>query len=306
MDENGFRNITFQQLEALIGLVEAGSFTRAAERMGLAQPTLTKQIHALEEAAGARVVFRRHAGIALTPEGRILHDVARRIARLREEAREKITHARSDESGDIVLCASTIPATYILPRLLSRLKKSDPQIRVHILTGDSEEAVQTILAGQAEIGIIGKPPPDRKLVVEPLWPDRLVLAVPAGHPWAKRPSIAPGQLTEQPFILRERGSGTRAALEAWLGERSICAWGAFEIVCEMGSSEAVKEAVMIGLGVSVLSIHAIQREVDHGLLAALPLEGCPIDRRFHLIHKKQFQPTRHHRRFINAVKQFQL
>lgn len=306
MDESGFRNITLQQLEALIDLAETGSFTRAAERLGVAQPTLTKQIHALEEAAAARVVIRRHAGITLTPEGRILHDYARRMARLREEARDKIAHLKSDESADLFLCASTIPATYVLPRLLSALKRSDPQMRVHVLAGDSEAATQMILANQAEIGIIGRALPDRKLVVEPLWPDRLVLAVPAGHPWAKLPSIAPARLVEEPLILRERGSGTRNALESCLTALAIRPWGAFQIVCEMGSSEAVKEAVLAGLGLSVLSIHAIKREVDQGLLAAVPLEGCPVDRWFHLIHRKQFQPTRHHKRLINAIKQFQI
>ena len=219
MRQNGFRNITLHQMEALIRLVETGSFTRAAERMALSQPTLTKHIRNLEDAVGARVVDRKSSGVSLTPEGRILYDYARRIARLREDARERIENLKAYESGHIFLSASTIPATYIIPRFLGLLKKSDPEIRVHIRMGDSEETIQTILGDQAEMGIVGKRSPDRRLKVEPLWQDRLVLAVPAGHPWAKRASVSSAEIAAAPFVLRERGSGTRNALEECLAKQ---------------------------------------------------------------------------------------
>lgn len=306
MEEDRFKNITLQQMEALIHLIEEGSFTRAAARMGLTQPTLTKHIRNLEEFVGAPVAERKNTGVSLTPEGRILYDYARRITRLREDAREKIANLKADDTGHVFLCASTIPATYILPRVLSLLRKSDPAIRVHIQTGDSEEAIQAILGNQAEMGIIGKVSPDRKLAVEPLWEDHMVLAMPTGHPWAKRATISLDRIAEAPFILREKGSGTRDAFERCLLQQTGRTLSSFNIACEMGSSEAVKEAVLAGLGVSVLSLHAIQREVGQGLLRAVPIEGCAIDRRFHLIYKKQFHLADHHRRFLNTVKQFQI
>ena len=306
MEEDSFKNITLQQLTALIRLVEEGSFTRAAARMGLTQPTLTKHISNLEEAVGVPVADRKSKGVSLTPEGRILYDYARRITRLRDDAQEKIANLKADDSGHIFLCASTIPATYILPRVLSLLRKSDPAIRVHIQTGDSEEAIQTILDNQAELGIIGKASSDRRLTVEPLWEDRLVLTMPADHPWAKDASIPLEKMAEAPFILREKGSGTREALETCLVRRTGCSLASFNIACEMGSSEAVKEAILAGLGVSVLSFHAIKREVAQGLLKAIPIEGCEIDRRFHLIYKKQFHLANHHRRFLAAIRNFQI
>ena len=163
------------------------------------------------------------------------------------------------------------------------MKKSDPEIRVHIRMGDSEETIQTILGDQAEMGIVGKRSPDRRLKVEPLWQDRLVLAVPAGHPWAKRASVSSEEIAAAPFVLRERGSGTRNALEECLAKQGGRPLGSFNVTCEMGSSEAVKEAVLAGLGVSVLSIHAMERELAQGLLAAVPVEDCAIERRFYLI-----------------------
>ncbi len=306
MTRDGFRNITLHQMEALIRLVETGSFTHAAERMALSQPTLTKHIRNLEDAVGAPLVDRKSRGISLTPEGRILYEYARRIARLREDAREKIANLKAYESGHIFLSASTIPATYIIPRFLGLLKKSDPEIRVHIQTGDSEETIQTILGDQAEMGIVGKRSPDRRLKVEPLWQDRLVLAVPAGHPWAKRSSVSMEEISAAPFVLRERGSGTRNALEECLAKRGRQPLASFNIACEMGSSEAVKEAVIAGLGVSVLSIHALEREVAQGILAAVPVEDCAIERRFYLITRKQFRPMKHHRRFLAGIRNFQI
>ncbi len=306
MRQDGFRNITLHQMEGLIRLVETGSFTHAAERMALSQPTLTKHIRNLEDAVGARVVDRKTRGVCLTPEGRILYDYARRIARLREDAREKIANLKADESGHIFLSASTIPATYIIPRFLGLLKKSDPEIRVHIQTGDSEETIQTILGDQAEMGIVGKRSPDRRLKVETLWQDRLVLAMPAGHPWAERASVYLEEIAAVPFVLRERGSGTRSALEECLAKRGDRPLGSFNVACEMGSSEAVKEAVLAGLGVSILSIHAMEREIAQGLLATVPVEDCAIERRFYLIYRKQFHLMKHHRRFLAGIKNFQI
>ena len=186
------------------------------------------------------------------------------------------------------------------------MKKSDPEIRVHIQTGDSEETIQTILGDQAEIGIVGKRSPDRRLKVESLWQDRLVLAVPAGHPWAKRTSVSMGGNLQGSFCPRERGSGTRNALEECLAKRGDRSLGSFNVACEMGSSEAVKEAVLAGLGVSVLSIHAMERELAQGLLAAVAVEDCAIERRFYLIYRKQFRPMKHHRRFLAGIRNFQI
>ena len=306
MKQDGFRNITLHQMEALIRLVETGSFTHAAEAMALSQPTLTKHIRNLEGAAGARVVDRKSRGVSLTPEGRILYDYARRIVRLREDARERIENLKADESGHIFLAASTIPATYIIPRFLGLLKKSDPEIRVHIRMGDSEETIQTILGDQAEMGIVGKRSPDRRLKVEAVWQDRLVLAVPGGHPWAKRDSVSSEEIATAPFVLREQGSGTRSALEECLAKQGGRPLGSFNIACEVGSSEAVKQALLAGLGVSVLSIHAMERELAQGLLAVVPVKDCAIERRFYLIYRKQFRPMKHHRRFLARIKNFEI
>lgn len=304
MSYDQFKNITIQQMESLIHLVEEKSFSRAAKKMFLTQPSLTKHIKNLEESVSARIVNRGNRGISLTPEGNILYDYAKRILRLRDEAKEKISRMKENESGSIFISASTIPATYILPRLLNEFKKLYPGIRAYIQTSDSEETLGMILDNQSEIGFIGKQTLNRKLNVESLWMDRLVLAVPADHPWQKKEYVTLDEVSEEPFVIRERGSATREILEEYLQKNTDRGLSKFNIVCEMGSSEAVKEAIMAGLGVSIISVHAIKRELKQGALIEVPIQDCIIQRHFYLIYRKQFGLMYYHKLFLEFVKNY--
>jgi len=304
MSKDKFRNITIQQLEILIALVEAGSFTRAAGKLFLSQPSLTKQIQNLEAAAGTRLVKRGGMGVSLTPEGQIIYDYAKRVIRLREDAKERLVRQKEQESGHIYLSASTIPATYILPHLISRLKETHHGIQVHIRMHDSEETLQTILNDQAEIGFIGKEPVNKRLVVQRLWKDHLVLAVPFDHPLAKQKTARGEDLAKMPFIVREKGSATRDIIEECLQKQLGTSLSSFNVVCEMGSSEAVKEAILAGLGVSILSSLAIKREISQGLLTALHVSNCNMERYFYLIYKKRFPLMIYHQHFLDIVKRY--
>ncbi|HSD95327.1 MAG TPA: selenium metabolism-associated LysR family transcriptional regulator [Syntrophales bacterium] len=304
MASDGFQNLTMQQLEALIHLVEERSFSRAARKMHLTQPSLTKHVRNVEEALGAKIVDRSSRSLALTPEGRVLHDYARRIVKLRDEARERILLLREEEAGDIRIAASTIPATYILPYAIGAFRKKHPGIRTTVRTADSSDVIETVLDNGAEIGFIGKKPSAGKLIAEELWKDRLVLAVPSGHPWAKRRSVRIAEIAKAPFVIREKGSGTREALEECLRETAGQGLPHLNIAAEMGSSEAVKEAVIAGLGISVISVHAIRRELKAGILAALAIEGCPIERSFYLIYRRQFDLMAHHKIFLDYIRAY--
>jgi len=288
-----------------MALVEAGSFTRAAAKLSLSQPSLTKQIQNLEEAVGARLVNRGVTGISLTPEGQIIYGYAKRTLRLREDAKERIVRHKAQESGHIYVSASTIPATYVLPRLLSRLKHAHPDIRVHMQMHDSEETLQIVLNDQAEMGFIGKEAINKKLVVQRLWKDSLVLAVPANHPLSNRRSVKVEELKETPFIIREKGSATRDIIEECLEKQRRTSLSRFNVICEMGSSEAVKEAILAGLGVSILSVFAIERELKQGMLATVDISDCAVERYFYLIYKKQLSLMKYHKRFVDFVKKFQ-
>jgi DNA-binding transcriptional LysR family regulator len=293
-------------MESLIYLVDEGSFSRAAKRMFLTQPSLTKHIKNLEDSINARIVNRENMGISLTPEGKILYDYARRILKLRDEAKEKILRIKENESGNIFISASTIPATYILPLLLNEFKKLFPDIRPYIQANDSEETLGMILNNQAEIGFIGKKTLNKRLNVEPLWKDEIVLAVPVHHRWRKKDYVTLDEVSKEPFIIREIGSATRKILEEYLLKNNYKSLSKFNIVCEMGSSESVKEAIIAGLGISILSIHAIKRELKLGTLIEIPIKGCTIQRYFYMIYKKQLSLIHHHKLFLEFVKNYKL
>ncbi len=301
-----FRNITIQQMESLIYLVEEGSFSHAAKRVFLTQPSLTKHIKHLEEAVNTKIVNRENMGISLTPEGKILYDYARRMLKLRDEAKEKILRAKENESGKIFISASTIPATYILPHLLKEFKRLFPDIHAYVQSNDSEETLGIILNNQAEIGFIGKKILNKKLSVETLWEDRLVLVIPGDHPWRKKDYVTLNDILKEPYIIREIGSATRKITEEYLLKNTDKSLSKFNIVCEMGSSESVKEAIISGLGISILSIHAIQRELKQGTLIEMPIQGCTIQRSFYLIYKKQISLMHYHKLFLEFVKNYKV
>jgi DNA-binding transcriptional LysR family regulator len=302
MNTGHFKSITLQQMEAVISLVEEGSFSRAAKRMFLTQPALTKNIKNAEDYLGVRLVNRSNMGTSLTPEGKILYNYAQRMVKLRDEAREKILALRENIGGNIYISASTIPATYILPHVLSSFNKKHPDIRVYIKTADSEEAMNMVLENEVEIGCIGKQPSNKKLKAEPLWKDRLILAIPKHHRWHKKKSITLSELLDEPFVVREKGSATRELFESCLKESKSINLSQFNICGELGSSEAIKEAVIAGLGVSVISIHAVERELSQGLLFEIPLQGCRMERNFYLIYKRHFDFRPAHKIFIDFMK----
>jgi DNA-binding transcriptional LysR family regulator len=304
MNNEHFKNITFQQMEAVIALVEEGSFSRAAKRMLLTQPALTKNIKNVEDALDVLVVKRSNTGITLTPEGQILYNYARRMIHLRDEMKTKISKLHKNTGGDIYISASTIPANYILPCALSAFSKTNPDIRIYIKTADSEEAMNMVLDNEVEMGVIGKKPFNRKLTAEQLWKDRLALVVSKNHPWRKKDSVTLPELLNEPFVIREKGSATRELLESCLKQKSISPQ--FNICGEMGSSEAIKEAVIAGLGVSVISIHAVERALSQGLLFEVPIKECLMERNFYLIYKRQFDFRPFHKIFISFIKNHKL
>lgn len=304
MDAEHFKFITLQQLDALVYLVEERSFSEAARRMMLTQPSLSKHIRNLEDMTDCKLINRNRTGISLTPEGSILYGYAKRMLRLRDEAREKIQLASESVSGLIFAGASTIPATYLLPPVVTGLRKSHPDIKVHVTTGDTDDIIHMVLDGQVEIGFIGNPVNDRRLVGETIWDDELVLVANADHPWAASGEVDLSELEREPFVVREKGSGTRSVFEEYLKDRFDGSLGHFHTVGEMGSTEAVKESVIAGLGVSVLSIHAVRREIEMGILVRIRVRGMSIQRPFFIIRKKQLTLLPHQQLFVEKAKAY--
>jgi len=298
-----YKNITIQQLESLLHLVAERNFSRAARKMVLTQPSLSKHIKNLEEAAGTRLVNREGSGASLTPEGKLLFEFARKVLYLREDVKERMLRLQDKSSGSIRISASTLPATYILPYILSRFQKSYPQIQTFVQSANSEDAIDMVLHQQSEVGFIGKNPHSKKLHSEPLWQDRLILAAPAGHHWIKAAAVSIKDLLEAPFVMRGKGSATREILGEFLLEHAGIDLNQLNTVAEMGSSEAVKEAVLAGLGISVLSLHAVKRELEQGIIVEIPILGWRIVRQVYLIYRHQLGIMKHHQLFLDYVRE---
>ena len=270
-----------RQLEIFVKVAELGSFSRAAEALFLTQPTVSEHIRTLEVELGVRLLDRLGRGAAVTRAGQLLLSHAQRMLALSREARQAMDGFLGRMSGELTVAASTIPGEYILPAMIGRFKEKFPDISITVLIGDSQTVVDWVADGRAELGVVGARLPHRGVEYRELWPDDVVVVVPAGHPWHGRRQVTLEDLRAEPLLLRERGSGTRAALERALGEAQTDL-GAFRIVGEMGSTQAIKQAVKAGVGLSVLSKRAVEEECKSGLLWCLRVEDLKVTRSFHL------------------------
>ena len=273
------------RLEVFCKVIEMQSFTKAADAVFLTQPTVSEHIRALEETVGEKLVDRLGREVLPTPAGKILYQYARDIIRLRNEAIQAIDRYKGNLSGLLTIGASTIPGTYILPRLIGSFKARYPAIQITLRISDSAEVIERIIDGSLEAGLMGARWDDRRIILEEIFSDELVLAVYPEHPWAGEKVITMEELVNQPFILRERGSGTRRtmtqALEGYGFNPSR-----LHVVAEMGSTEAVRQGIRARIGVSILSSHAVDEDVRRGTLASIEIKDVLIHRSFYLVQRK--------------------
>jgi DNA-binding transcriptional LysR family regulator len=293
--------VDIRRLNIFCKVVELKSFTRASEVVLLSQPTISENIRLLEEVFGEKLLDRLGREVQPTPAGRILYQYARRMLQLRDEALQALRQFRGDLTGTLLLGASTIPGAYLLPGLVESFRASHPTIRLRLKIGGSTQIVQDLLQGEVEMAVVGALLKDHLLDSEELFSDELVLVMPPGHPWAGRASVPPQELSSQPFILREGGSGTRLAAAQALRDSGFDCAG-LQVVAEMGSTEAVRQCVKAGLGISILSSLAIAEDVRQGALSTVPLQGLAIRRPLYLVQRKNRQLSPIGQHFFNHLR----
>jgi DNA-binding transcriptional LysR family regulator len=274
-----------RKLEVFCKVVELKSFTRSAEAVLLSQPTVSEHIRSLEEELGQKLIDRMGRDVEPTPVGRLLYTYAVRILRIQRDALQAVEQYGGKLVGRIMLGSGTIPGTYILPGLIGLFRSRYPSIQATLRIAGSQMIAGRVLDGELEIGVVGARWTEKGLEWVRHFNDRLTLVVSAGHRWAGRREVTLAELTEEPFILRESESGTRRVMEQILEEHGIKPSSLME-VAEIGSTAAVIEAVRAGLGVSVLSARAVEREVQAGTLAAIALKDVRLERPFYLIRRR--------------------
>jgi DNA-binding transcriptional LysR family regulator len=280
--------MNMRHLEIFFRVIEEGGFTKAAAAMRLTQPTLSAAVRQLEEGLGAQLLNRLGREVVPTEAGRMLHDYARRIFALRQEALTDLQALLVGEEGELLLGGSTIPGTYILPRLVANFSREYPQVRVNLRLAATESIVDDLRAQRLELALIGGLVDDRRFEAVPCFDDELVVIIPAAHSWAGRETISEKELAAVPLLLRESGSASRQALELRLKERDVDIVPE-RLIAEVGGNEALKQGVLAGLGVAVISKMAVAGEVQRGELIALQLAGGSLRRSFYLLQARGFK-----------------
>lgn len=272
--------VDLRKLEALVAVVDTGSFSKAAEKIHLTQPTVSGHIKALEDYFGLRLFDRHTRSVVPTRAGRLLYTYAKKLLILYRELEREMAYFRGEKTGKLDLGGSTIPGQYLLPRLIAEFRTAYPGISVFLKVGDTEEIIKRVREGELELGMVGAREEDPELSFEACCEDEIVLIAPSRE---KFPRLTPEKMVELPLIAREPGSGTwRTALKA-LEERGI-SLQKLTLVAEMGSTEAVKQAVKAGLGVAFVSKRAVEEEVSRKEIQILPVKGLEIRRHFFLVY----------------------
>lgn len=286
-------NIDFdlRQLEIFKKVVDLESFSKAADAVFLAQASVSERISNLEATIGVRLLDRLGRRVVPTKAGELLYKHALLLLEMKKTACLEMQDFLGVKRGEVRIGGSTIPGEYILPGIIGQFRESYPMISVSLTVGSSGDIEDLVLEGHFELGVIGSLSTDRNLIVQELWRDELVVAVPIGHRWSTREEIDVEEIYEEPFILRETGSGTLRIFEKYMGSMDSGSIEALRAVTRFGTSTAVKEGIKAGLGVSVISSRALATELETGVLKALRIRGLPMSRSFYLIRDKRRMPS---------------
>ena len=275
------RNATIRQLQIFSVAASHLSFARAAEKLHLTHAAISLQIKQLEEVSGTLLFERIGKRVFLTEAGEILLSHTRQILQSLKEADEALLALKGLKGGRIAVAVAST-AEYFAPGLLAEFRKTQADVRIRMLI-DNRDTVSRLLAGnEVDLAIMGRPPAELDAVAVAFAPHPLVIIASSAHPLSRLPNIAVEDLADEMLIVRESGSGTRSAMEEFFLERSVKP----RIGMEMGSNEAIKQAVVAGLGISFISQHTLGLELKAERLSILRVEGTPVMRRWHIVRHK--------------------
>jgi len=294
--------MNLKQLEAFVQVSESGSFSKAAKELFLTQPTISAHISSLEKELNVRLFIRNTKEVSLSDDGKDLYRYAKQITDLEKAIEERFYMDSDDGKHFITIAASTIPAQYLLPKVLMCYRERYPKEQIKIMETDSSEVVTQVVDHMVDVGFTGTVLEKKHCKYIPFYKDELAVITPDtpeyrilkeqnrdGIDWIKR----------KPLILREEGSGTRKEAEKQLKNAGI-SMEALDIVASIANQETIKKSVKQGMGITVLS--RLAAEDEDGLLI-FPIPGADEGRDINLVYNKNYQMTRSADRFIRIVKE---
>ncbi|OHE55262.1 MAG: hypothetical protein A2027_00425 [Thermodesulfovibrio sp. RBG_19FT_COMBO_41_18] len=292
------------KLKVFCTVAETKSFSKTSEIIHLTQPAVSLQIQALEEIYETKLFDRSSSTVTLTPAGEVLYKYAKEILALYATAEKVIGKLTGLVKGSITIGACSNIGNYLLPSVITDFRKTHLKTKIHLLVSNTKRVIELLNSGNIDIGIVEGDVVRQKMIVKKLISDELLLIVSPNHPWAKKKEVSISDLTKEPFIFREAGSGTRQMMEKFLSRHGITPQD-MKVSVVLGSTEAIKDAVENGLGVSIISRWAARKENKYGTLRLLSLKEEKMVRDFSLIINKNSVSSNALDEFLTFLKSYQ-
>jgi len=291
------------KLKVFCTVAETKSFSKTSEIIHLTQPAVSLQIQALEEKYETKLFDRSSSTVTLTPAGETLYKYAKEILTLYTSAEKAIGKQTGLVKGSLSIGAGSNIGNFILPTLITEFKRIHPKIKIYLLVNNSKRVIELLNAGNIDLGLVEGDVSRQKMIVKKLLSDELLLIVSPEHYWAKRKEVSISELAKEPFIVREPGSGTRQMIEKFLARHGITLHD-LKISTILGSTEAIKDAVENGLGVSIISRWAVRKENRYGTLHLLSIKEEKMTRDFSLVMNKNSVSSNSLEEFVSFLKAY--
>lgn len=275
------RHVTIRQLQVFVEAAHTLSFARVGERLHLTPAGVSFQIKQIELQTGFALFERVGKKATLTDAGKALLGYAKQVLQALNDA-DRAMMALKGLTGGRVTIGLVSTAKYIVPHLLARFQATYPAIAIDLRDGNRRWIIEALVKGELDVAIMGQPPEGADVAAEPFAPHPSVLVAPPSHPLAGLPNLPASMLAGEPFIAREEGSGTRLLMDHFFQEHGL----ASRVVMTSSSNETIKQAVMAGMGLALISRHTIGLELALGMVTTLAIEGLPLMRSWFVAHRR--------------------
>ena len=295
--------MNLKQLEAFVQVAEGGSFSKAAKKLYLTQPTISAHVAALEKELNVRLFVRNTKEVSLSEDGKDLYKYARQMVDLEKKIDERFGTREEGGKHCITIAASTIPAQYLLPKVLMRFNEKYPEEQLKIMETDSAKVVTQIVEHMVDVGFTGTVLEKKHCKYMPFYKDELVIITPNTEKYQKLKDHMTDDISwllEEHVILREEGSGTRKEAEKQLKQAGVDL-SDLDIIASIENQETIKKSVRQGMGISILSKLATADEAEAGYVLAFPIPKADKGRDINLVYNKNYQLSRSAERFIKVV-----
>ncbi|WP_321329003.1 selenium metabolism-associated LysR family transcriptional regulator [uncultured Ilyobacter sp.] len=274
--------MTLRKLEIFYCVAEKLNMTTVSKEMYISQPAISQMIKEMEEELGVKLFNRLGKRLYLTDEGELFKTYSRRMMNLYQEFEEVLDEKKDLKKGKLKIGASSTIGIYVMPQIIREFIKDYPEIDISLKIGNTEDIANMILKNDIDMAFVEAEVDMNEIKSEEIWKDELIIITHPDHKWGEYQEIDESDLKSEKFILREEGSGTRKVFEAAMKNNHIKYKESFTL----GNTEAIKEIIMTGLGISCLSKLTVKKELDEGKLRGYKLKNFEIDREFNLIHHK--------------------